>query len=104
MIGGELLGSMRQVTGVNSTVSEVPCVKRIGFLSFGQWTPAHHSEVRAAAGALVLPEGLALSKSVQQRGVTVVDRPDRHDLEPTVCRSDRAVAPVNIASFRSTPK
>jgi len=60
---------MRQVTGVDSTVSEVPCVKRSGFLSFGHWTPAYHSEVRAAAGALVLPDGLALSQSVRQRGV-----------------------------------
>jgi hypothetical protein len=80
MIRGELLGSMRQVTGVDSTVSEVPCVKRIGFLSFGHWTPAYHSEVRAAAGTLVLPDGLALSKSVRQRGVTVVDRASRRCL------------------------
>jgi hypothetical protein len=36
------LGLMQQVTGVDSTVSEVPCVKWIGFLSFGHWTPAHH--------------------------------------------------------------
>ena len=37
-------------TGVDST-SEVPCVKRIGFLSFGHWTPAPYSEVRTASDA-----------------------------------------------------
>jgi len=26
-------------------------VKRIGFLSFGHWTPAHHAEVHIAADA-----------------------------------------------------
>ena len=52
---------MRQVTGVDSTVSEVPDVKRIGFLSFGHWTPAHHSDVRTAADALLQSIELAVA-------------------------------------------
>jgi hypothetical protein len=28
-------------------------MKRIGFLSFGHWTPAPHSEVRSASDALL---------------------------------------------------
>jgi len=36
-------------------------VKRIGFLSFGHWTPAHHSEVRTAADALLQSIELAVA-------------------------------------------
>ena len=61
MIRGELWRSTRQVTGVDSTVSEVPCVTRIGFLSLGHWTPAHHAEVRTAADALLQSIELAVA-------------------------------------------
>jgi alkanesulfonate monooxygenase SsuD/methylene tetrahydromethanopterin reductase-like flavin-dependent oxidoreductase (luciferase family) len=67
MIRGELLGSMRPVTGVDSTVSEVPCVKKIGFLSFGHWTPAHHSEVRTAADALL--QSIELAVAAEELGL-----------------------------------
>jgi hypothetical protein len=36
-------------------------MKRIGFLSFGHWTPSPHSHVRTAAGSLLQSIELALT-------------------------------------------
>jgi alkanesulfonate monooxygenase SsuD/methylene tetrahydromethanopterin reductase-like flavin-dependent oxidoreductase (luciferase family) len=36
-------------------------VKRIGFLSFGHWTPVHHSEVRTPTDALLQSIELAIA-------------------------------------------
>ena len=58
---------MRPVTGVDSTVSEVPCVKKIGFLSFGHWTPSHHSEGRTAADALL--QSIELAVAAEELGL-----------------------------------
>src|SRR5205814_8199683 len=42
-------------------LSQVPRVKRIGFLSFGHWTPSPHSEVRTASDALLQSIELAVA-------------------------------------------
>ena len=58
----------RHVMGVVMPgVSEVPCVKRIGFLSFGHWTPAHHFEVRTAADALL--QSIELAVAAEELGL-----------------------------------
>ena len=36
-------------------------MKKIGFLSFGHWTPSPHSEVRAASDALLQSSELAVA-------------------------------------------
>ena len=70
------MGSMRQVTGVDSTVSEVPYVKRIGFLSFGHWTPAHYAEVRTAADALL--QSIELAVAAEELGLNARTSTSRH--------------------------
>src|SRR4030095_5162897 len=42
-------------------LSQVPCVKKIGFLSFGHWTPAPYSDVRTASNALLQSIELAVA-------------------------------------------
>ena len=51
----------------DSIVSEVPCVKRIGFLSFGHWTPAPYSEVRTASDALL--QSIELAVAAEELGL-----------------------------------
>ena len=41
--------------------SETPAMKKIGFLSFGHWTPSPHSETRTAADALLQSIDLAVA-------------------------------------------
>ncbi len=41
-------------------------VKKIGFLSFGHWTPSPHSQVRTAADALV--QSIELAEAVEELG------------------------------------
>jgi alkanesulfonate monooxygenase SsuD/methylene tetrahydromethanopterin reductase-like flavin-dependent oxidoreductase (luciferase family) len=50
-----------------STVSEVPCVKKIGFLSFGHWTLVHHSAVRTAADTLL--QSIELAVAAEELGL-----------------------------------
>ena len=65
----------RRVVGVetvghgcfDSSASEVPCVKRIGFLSFGHWTPAPDSEVRTASDALL--QSIELAVAAEELGL-----------------------------------
>jgi alkanesulfonate monooxygenase SsuD/methylene tetrahydromethanopterin reductase-like flavin-dependent oxidoreductase (luciferase family) len=42
-------------------------VTRIGFLSFGHWTPAHHAEVRTAADALL--QSIELAVAAEELGL-----------------------------------
>src|SRR5580765_55163 len=42
-------------------------MKRIGFLSFGHWTPVHHAEVRTAADALL--QSIELAVAAEELGL-----------------------------------
>ena len=42
-------------------------MKKIGFLSFGHWTPAHRSEVRTAADALL--QSIELAVAAEELGL-----------------------------------
>jgi alkanesulfonate monooxygenase SsuD/methylene tetrahydromethanopterin reductase-like flavin-dependent oxidoreductase (luciferase family) len=46
---------------VDCVLFEVHCVKKIGFLSFGHWTPAPYSDVRTASDALLQSIDLAVA-------------------------------------------
>src|SRR3954469_19930881 len=48
-------------------LSEVRGVKRIGFLSFGNWTPAPHSDVRTASDALL--QSIELAVAAEELGL-----------------------------------
>src|SRR3954462_3273810 len=48
-------------------LSEVRGVKRIGFLSFGHWTPAPHSDVRTASDALL--QSIELAVAAEELGL-----------------------------------
>src|SRR5260221_10979329 len=53
--------SLPWIAGWCGLLSEVRCVKKIGFLSFGHWTPAPYSDVRTASNALLQSIELAVA-------------------------------------------
>src|SRR5713101_1632111 len=50
-----------------TSLSQVPRVKRIGFLSFGHWTPAPYSDVRTASDALL--QSIELAVAAEELGL-----------------------------------
>src|SRR6266852_595850 len=50
-----------------TSLSQVPPVKRIGFLSFGHWTPAPYSDVRTASDALL--QSIELAVTAEELGL-----------------------------------
>src|SRR5687768_15676586 len=55
-----MTGFDRATSGPQSDLREDVQVKRIGFLSFGHWTPSPHSQVRTAADSLLQSIELAV--------------------------------------------
>src|SRR6185369_363850 len=49
------------------SLSQVPCVKKIGFLSFGHWTPEPYSAVRTASNALL--QSIELAVAAEELGL-----------------------------------
>ena len=56
---------------VHTQLTDVAQVKRIGFLSFGHWTPSPHSQVRTAADSLL--QSIELAVAAEELGADGAD-------------------------------
>src|SRR5712691_7303319 len=62
-----ILNWTTRVAARHALLSQAPSVKRIGFLSFGHWTPAPYSDVRTASDALL--QSIELAVAAEELGL-----------------------------------